>query len=58
MKQNYVIRLNSTTIKTIVDKVRNLILDWSLELEKAGILGDQIIFTPHEKEEAKKVTNN
>ena len=58
LKQNYVIRLNSTTIKTIVDKVRNLILDWSLELEKAGILGDQIIFTPHEKEEAKKVTNN
>jgi AbiTii len=40
----------------IVDQVRNLILDWSLELEKAGIVGEDMTFTAEEKREAGPVT--
>lgn len=36
-------------IAAIVDKVRNLVLDWSLDLEKAGITGDGLSFSAREK---------
>ena len=40
----------------ILEAVRNLILNWTLELEKAGILGENMSFTRKEKEEAGIVT--
>ena len=36
----------------IIEKVRTIILDWSLELEKKGILGNELTFTNKEKEMA------
>ena len=33
-----------------------MVLNWSLELEKAGILGEEMTFTVKEKEEAAEVT--
>jgi hypothetical protein len=41
----------------IVDRVRSLVLDWTLELEKAGVLGHGLQFTPKEKVAA-SVTKN
>jgi len=37
---------------TILDMVRNTILNWSLRLEADGILGDGMTFTPQEKKAA------
>lgn len=36
----------------ILDAVRNLILDWSLRLEKEGILGEGLSFSQEEREKA------
>lgn len=33
----------------VLDAVRNRVLDWAMELEKAGILGDGLSFSPKEK---------
>ena len=41
----------------ILDAVRNEILDWSLELEKQGILGDGISFSTEEVNMAKSIIN-
>jgi len=40
----------------VVEAVRNLLLNWSLELEKAGVLGEEMSFTDAEKAEASTVT--
>lgn len=42
----------------IVTTVRNKILDWSLELEKQGIMGEGLLFTQAEKEVAPMTVNN
>ncbi|MDR6206956.1 AbiTii domain-containing protein [Paraburkholderia graminis] len=52
----FAIRIPSAQINGIFDAVRNLTLDWSLELELAGVLGDNMTFTLTEKQEAKPVT--
>lgn len=41
----------------ILDAVRNSILDWALQLEKAGITGDGLSFSKKDKTEATHVTN-
>lgn len=33
----------------IIDKVRNMILDWAIELEKSGVRGEGMSFKPEEK---------
>jgi len=42
----------------IITTVRNKILDWSLELEQKGVLGEGLIFTVKEKEVASMTVNN
>lgn len=37
-------------VQGIVEMVRNRILDWALELEERGIIGDGMSFTPQEKQ--------
>ena len=41
----------------IFQEVRKVILDWTLELEKKGILGEEYMFTEKEKESAKEISN-
>lgn len=41
-----------------LDFVRNKMLDWTLELEKQGILGERLTFKDSQKHEAKAVTNH
>ncbi len=52
-----VLRLNKLTYVRILDSVRNAILDWSLRLEKDGILGEGMSFTQREKEVAHRKEN-
>ncbi|PZU81194.1 MAG: hypothetical protein DI528_21730 [Shinella sp.] len=33
----------------IIDKVRNMVLDWAIELEKTGVKGEGMTFKPEEK---------
>jgi hypothetical protein len=43
-------------IINILDQVRNLVLDWALNLEKAGILGTEFNFNAEEKQKAKTMS--
>lgn len=45
-------------IRATLDYVRNRVLDWALELEKRGILGEDLSFDDSEKKEAQAVTNH
>lgn len=45
-------------LENIVSRVISLVLDWSLELERAGILGEGMSFSMSEKEKATSVTQN
>jgi hypothetical protein len=50
--------LNRSQVLGIPSQVRNKILDWSLRLEKAGVLGDGLSFSQREKERAHTVSIN
>jgi hypothetical protein len=45
-------RFSPSPITSILNKVRSSILDWSLKLEKQGILGEGMTFNEKEKEAA------
>jgi len=49
------LHIDRSQISGILDAVRNIILDWGLKLEKAGITGEGLSFSPTEKEKAQKV---
>jgi AbiTii len=49
--------LSESSLFGIVDAVRHLILNWSLELECNGIVGDGVNFDPVERKEARIVTH-
>ncbi len=46
--------VSKTEIVGILDAVRNIILDWSLKLEKEGILGEGLSFSQKEYKKARK----
>jgi hypothetical protein len=50
------ISIHRSQLWNIVEQVRNLILNWALELEKAGVLGEDMHFSDQEKGDAKPVT--
>lgn len=52
------VTFSRTSVWGFVERVRTLILDWSLELEGAGVLGEGMSFTLNEKTKALPVTNN
>ena len=43
---------------SIISRVRNMVLDWSIEMEKSGILGEGITFSSTEKTQAKEAMTN
>lgn len=47
-----------SVINGIIDKVRNKILDFALELERQGILGEGLTFSQAEKMTASSITYN
>jgi hypothetical protein len=44
--------LDRTSLRGVLDAVRNMLLEWTLKLEKDGIMGDGLTFTSNEKETA------
>lgn len=53
-----VVAIARTSVWGVVERVRTFVLDWSLELERAGVLGEGMSFTLNEKAKAVAVTNN
>ncbi len=49
---NYALQIPSSELTRILDRVRTLILDWALNLEKAGIMGSEHSFDSSEKQKA------
>jgi AbiTii len=47
---NYCLRVSPSELERILDRVRTLVLDWSLNLEKTGIMGSEESFDRAEKE--------
>lgn len=47
---------SKTQLIRLLDVVKNQILDWSLDLERKGILGEDYVFSEKEKEIAKTMT--
>lgn len=55
---NMSIRIGRSTLVTVVDKVRNMVLDWAIEMERKGVLGEGMSFEPTERERARIAMTN
>lgn len=53
-----VLSFSASAFVKVLDCVRNRVLQWSLDLESAGVLGDGLSFTPVEVQAAQQVTHN
>ena len=42
----------------ITSRIKNIILEWALQLEENGILGEEFSFTQEEKEKSKELSNS
>jgi hypothetical protein len=54
----YEVYFSKNAIVAIVDTVRNLVLDWAINLENEGILGEGVSFTVEEKKKAADTAPN
>lgn len=50
------LHISPTEVVGILDTTRNLILDWALELEQKGIVGEGLSFSKEERQAASQVT--
>lgn len=50
----FTLMIDKSAVVSILDAVRNILLDWALKLEKEGILGEGISFSQTEKEKAQE----
>jgi hypothetical protein len=55
---NYALEIPSSELSRILDRVRTLVLDWALALERAGIMGSEANFNEKEKAHAATMTIN
>lgn len=49
-------QITTASIIAVLDQVRGKILDWAIEMEKLGVVGEGMTFSRKEKEEAAKAT--
>ena len=49
--------IQKSQLAKIFQAVQKIILDWTIELEKKGILGEEYMFTSEDKENAKNISN-
>lgn len=47
-----IVKIGRSNLVTIVDTVRNMVLDWAIEMERKGVLGEGMSFEPTERERA------
>lgn len=52
-----VLTVSSAALVGILSAVKNLVLDWSLEMEKSGIIGENMSFSQKERENATSITH-
>lgn len=52
---NYHLQIDTHKLKMIVDSVTNRLLEWTMNLEKMGILGESMQFDQNEKDLAKNI---
>ena len=52
------IQIPKSALFSVLDVVRNKVLDWALALEAKGVLGEGMTFSTEDKELAAEVTNN
>ena len=52
MTGNYSVHYSKNVLVSIIDAVRNSVLDWAINLESEGILGEGVSFTMEEKSKA------
>jgi len=50
------VNVGYSSLWNVIEQVRNLVLNWSLELEKAGVVGVDMTFTEKERSEANAIT--
>jgi hypothetical protein len=50
--------VSRAALANIIESVRNTVLDWSLKLERAGVRGEGLSFSPMEAAKAQSVTIN
>lgn len=55
-KTDVALFLSPSSMDGILEAVRNLVLDWALKLEKAGVLGEGMVFSDTDKAKAGPVT--
>lgn len=53
----YKLDVSSHLLASIIEKVKNVILDWALKLESEGVLGEGLSFTEEDRIKAKDVTD-
>ena len=51
------LHIQGDALRNVVDAVRNKIVEWTIELRKVGVTGDDLTFTIEEKVSAKSVTH-
>lgn len=49
------LRFYTYMVSNILEKIKNIILDWALLLEESGISGDGLVFTENEKKIVKEI---
>jgi hypothetical protein len=52
------VQISTTGFRRIIEHVRNRLLEWALELEKKGVLGENMSFNETEKQTAQNITVN
>ncbi len=52
---NYAVYFSSHLLQVIIDRVKNSLLEWTLTLEKQGIIGEDMVFNQSETKAAKSV---
>ncbi len=55
LQMQMAVHVSKTAAADIIEKVKNTLLEWTLELEAKGILGEDLIFNDKEKEIAKRI---
>lgn len=50
--------VSKNQIEAPINAVKNIVLDWAVDLEKAGIMGEGLGFSANDKKEAQTVTQN
>jgi hypothetical protein len=50
------IKLTSSSLSDILNYVRNIVINWTVDMEKQGVLGDNLIFSPEDRAKSATLT--